>query len=72
MFEHCLANGLNTCQLSKEAKGKEVSTMKDTLHNNNYNIEKQRNIPLHKKQNTEVDSQHTKEKKRSSFTYSGR
>jgi hypothetical protein len=65
-----LVNRLNIYLTSKQAKEKELHIYKNTLHNNNYNINKVKNIkPI--KQNTDIDPRHRKTNW-STFTYSGK
>jgi hypothetical protein len=67
-----LVNRLNTYQISKEAKEKELNIIKHTLHNN-YNIYKimKHPDPQKQKQNINTDPQYWKPKC-STFTYSGK
>jgi uncharacterized protein YajQ (UPF0234 family) len=64
-------NRVNTYPITKEVKEKELNTIQDTLHNNEYNKNLSTRHPNQRKHNKNKDRQHQKTKW-VIFTYSGK
>jgi hypothetical protein len=66
-----LANNLQTYPITKEAKKMESNIIKNTLHNNKYNINLDMKHPDQQEQNINTDPQHQKTNW-ATFTYRGK
>jgi hypothetical protein len=68
---NCLVNRLHTYPITKEAKKKELNTVKDRLHNNKYNLNLDMKHLTQHEHDINTDAQHQKTKW-ATFTYNGK